>query len=1317
MAVDRGEPDDSEGVRPEHAHAEEGSPDEGSADEYLREDGEAADDRAERAWAELAWTERAEARVDAWLAGPSAEPGDASAAGEDRPDLLTGVRRDAEGFDFTRRLLESIAGEGDPFAAALALREASRQLPPSLPARDRLAVRAGGLASLGLPWAVLPVARRWLRDRVAHLVLSVRTPDETKREGRLGELREALAAGGKAGFTTVLLSAGDPVLGPAGVEVELARLAGLAAEPSVTHLAVDPARIAPGGDWSLDADAEAAALALRPVLEAARDHGTVLVFAPSDFRGARLVPEILVRALADPALDGLGVGAQLLAELPESRAIAERLIRWAGQRVAEGGAPLELAVVVGGITARERIASVLSGLPVPTLDTRAEQAAQWLRLVGLVLDAPSGTVAPVAASEDPHLLAAAVELAEARGLGDDLAVQLRAGTASALADALVREGRTVRLLLPLVPPREFAGAVELLLALAAEAADPESALARSAELVGAVRTEAGDEEQEPEDPLAPAALVAERAAFRTAAALSATPFPTSHRVQLRAREWDPSERDSALFYRPPADPERLDTGGLTAAVLGLSRVETGEIAVAPAGPPLRVPVVSASGFANEPDTDAVPAENRAWVRRLLERAAASRAAASAAAPAAEDADPAPIVDRALAAAEPWRAQAPRERAVRLRRLALGAAAARDRLFEAIAVETGDPVPVIDAAVNGAIDAARYLGQLAEGIGAVRGADFRPDRLALVVAEAGVPLEERAEAVLAALAAGSAVVLAVDPGLIGSSVALVEEWQAAGLPAGLVGLIPGVGDEAAALAADPRVDRALVLGNRDTALGLIRRRPDLRVEGRFRAPGTVLVSPTADPAAAAEDAVRSAFGTGAGSARSARVLIVFGSAARSRRFRQRLADAVRAIRPGDTAAPSDGDPLAFGIGPLPQPPGEAGLRALTELDSGEEWLVQPECLDGGVGEGESSGGGGRLWRPGVRTGLRRDARFWRDAVGMPVIGVITARTLDEALELQRELGGGGVAALHAGAPEELIPWLERTHAASLVVGRPTGPERIERLPGGGWGDAGMGVQTLAGGPSRLVTLGSWELREGTPSGTLHLRGLDPEVQVLIEAAQQMLDYESFDRVRRAALSDALSWRTTLGRVHDEIGLGVERNLLRRWPAATQIRLAERAPLAALVRVLAAALLVRAPVTVSTGAVLPRGLADFLASQGIPVSLERDDDWLERIAVEASAAGSDGGSGGGSGSGPGQGPALESRVRLIGGDAVRTAEWLGGQSRVAVWAEPVTMAGPVELLAFLREQSISITVHRYGLLAPPAGLEEWIAELDERSAPGA
>ncbi|MBN9613051.1 MAG: hypothetical protein J0H64_06260, partial [Actinobacteria bacterium] len=230
---------------------------------------------------------------------------------------------------------------------------------------------------------------------------------------------------------------------------------------------------------------------------------------------------------------------------------------------------------------------------------------------------------------------------------------------------------------------------------------------------------------------------------------------------------------------------------------------------------------------------------------------------------------------------------------------------------------------------------------------------------------------------------------------------------------------------------------------------------------------------------------------------------------------------------------------------------------------------------------------------------------------------------------------------------------------------------------------------------LVALGSWQLREGTPSSTLHLRGLSPEVQSLIETAQASLDYAGFDRVRRAALADALSWRTALGRLRDDAGLGVERNLLRHWPVSTHVRLAEGGALDELLRVIAAGLLVGAPMSVSTGLLLPVDVVSFLEGLQIAVSLERDDAWLERIAVV--------------GAGPGVG-AIAERVRLIGGDAVRAAEWLGGQDRVPLWSEPVTMAGPVELLVFLREQSISIAAHRYGFTSPLPGIEDRIAELD-------
>lgn len=1318
--------------------------------------------------ASAALSREAVARVEGWIAARDSD-GAGTARATTRPDLLDGARSDAEGLAFTRRLLEAVVDVRDPFTAALGLRALAQELPPSLPTRDRLAMRAGGLASLGMPWAVLPAARRWLRDRVSHLVLSAPIPSSPPSSPASPSSSPSSSSGGREGRGTAFLAAlrahdadpasetllahlGEPVLGPAGVDREVRRLRGLAELSGVTHLAVDPARVAPGAAnrstdpdsaaaaWALDADARAGASALRPLLETARDRGTTIVLESHDFRSALLAPALLERALTGGVI-GARAGLRLAAELPESRDAAETIIRMSRERLAIGAEPLELTIQLTGLGAIEQIDSVVSGHPVPTLPDDAARA-QWLRLVELAARA-GDAIRLVAASEDPLLLSAATLIAERHGAPAPT-LQLRAGTAPALGTALLEHGFTVRQRLPVVAPKEFVGVVGPLIHLVAEAAAPGSALDRAAAFAGSrspLEGAAGAADTEDlgvsgatgaavDTPASPAsreelpwpASALDALTGIVGAALG--PFPPSRRVRSRSREWDPNEPERTRLYLPPTSTERFDTGGLTAAVLGLGRDATGQIVIEPQGEELRVPVISESGFANEPDTDATLRANREWARGLLSRAASLREATdarvdTAAIPTATAEGRSALLDAVERAAGSWRAQRVTERAARVSRLALGTASARDRLIAELAAESGAPIGVIDADVSGAIDAARYFGLVSQGLAAVRGAEFRPGGIALVSAGAGIPLAERAEAVLAALTAGSAVLLVAHPSVAGSSAALLEEWRAAGLPEHVVGLAIGAeprgahaeppGDAlaqaesdphtslAAAFAEDPRIDRALVLGLRPTARAIERHRPALRVEGRFRTLGASAIAPSAGVETAVRGAIASAFGAAAADASTARALVLIGSASRSKRLRRLLADGVRGLRVGDSAGPRGNedsaphtdadasDPLAFDVGPLPQAPTAAGIRALTELQSGETWLVQPEPLDEA----------GLLWRPGVRFGVRRDARFWSDAVGMPVIGVISAGSLGEAIALQNELGGGSTAALFSADPSDTLPWLDGAQAASLALGRPTTGGRVERRPGGGWGEAGMGVAPLAGGPNRLVTLGSWQLREGTPSSTLHLRGLEPELQAFIETTQASLDYAAFDRLRRAALTDALTWRTSLGRVRDAIGLGVERNLLRHWPVSTHVRLAEGGSLLELARVLAAGMLVAAPMTVSTGGVLPAEVTQFLSRQGIALALERDEAWLERIAVAGPGAGAE-------------------RVRLIGGDPVRTAEWLGGRGRVPLWADPVTMAGPIELLAFLREQSISIAAHRHGLVALPAGIEEWIAELDARVA---
>lgn len=1245
----------------------------------------------ERVSPEVVWGElitRSAERSDEWIAAIRA-----SDAAE--PGLLGGANRDPESFEFTRRLIEFVVGTDDAFTSALGLREVAQDVPESLPARDRLAVKAGGIASLGLPWAVMPVARRWLRDRVSHLVLAAKLPTGST-PGKLTALTESLRRHTEAGWTPVVHPLGEPVYGPVGAETEIVRLAALAAHPAVKHLVVDPARIAPGGsDWSEVDDVALAATALRPIFEAAAEHGTVISVEPTSVRWLRLVPELLTRALADPALDRVHVGTKIFAELPESREIYDRISRWALRRVAEGGAPAEIVIGVAGVAGAERIASIQSGLAVPVIENRAELTAQLLRLCELALHPGRAAVLrPVIASEDPWVLAAVVELATQREIRDLISLRLRSGVAPGLAQTLLAELGEVRILLPVAAPQDFSGAVETLVGLAAEAADAESAASRLERVLHAGGAEESEDDTDPAS--------AEREAFGAAALAADEDAPTSHRTQRRAREWDPTERDSALFYRAPDEPARFETGGLTAAVLGLTRGETGEWQLGEFAPTREIPARSDSGFANEPDTDASVVENRNWARECLLRAGRDAEARSggggggagggagggggagagahdtvALSPA--DLDAAAVAEAAYESGKRWAAEPHRIRALRLRRGALAVVAARDRLLQTLALDTGAPVAELDAEINRIVDAGRYCGQLAEGLEAVRGATFVPDRLALVAADKYTPLSTQAEAVLATIAAGTGVLWTVPQRLFRSASALVEEWE-------IGGLIPGVvriesvfaGWTLGGLVAYSGTDRAVVFGNRADARALVRHRPELRIEGHFHIRGSMVIAPSADLGRSVPDLVTSAF-RGAGSdPRAIQAAILVGSVARSSRFRESLADAVRALRVGDTAHPGDRDPLGFDLGPLAAAPTEAGLRALTELGRGEEWLVQPQQLDDA----------GLLWSPGVRWGVSESSTFWSDAIGVPVMGVLNCHSLADGIAKQNAAGSGAVAGLQANDGDEILSWLEESQAAALSINRPTTATRIERQPSGGWNEAVMGMAALAGGPNWLLALGSWLPREGTRSETLHLRGLDPEVQLLIEAAQEELSYEEFDALRRAALADALAWRTSIGVVRDKVGLGIERNVLRYWPVATHVRLAEQAPVAALLRVLAAALLVRAPIAVSTGEVLPPEISEFLAAQNIEVSLERDDDWIERIAV----------------TGPlGAQGVVASRVRLIGGDPVRVAEWMGGLDRAALWAEPVTMAGPVELLTLLREQSVSARAHRHGLAVAVPGLD--------------
>lgn len=672
-------------------------------------------------------------------------------------------------------------------------------------------------------------------------------------------------------------------------------------------------------------------------------------------------------------------------------------------------------------------------------------------------------------------------------------------------------------------------------------------------------------------------------------------------------------------------------------------------------------------FENEADTDPALAANREWARDILARSATSRLGADsiAAAVVTSEEQLREFVAATAKAGDAWGRRPGSERAEVLDRIGEVLSAFRGRLIEVMASETGKTVAEADVEVSEVIDFAHFYAARARELAAIEDAAFVPERVVAVIPPWNFPVAIPGGGVLAALAAGSAVLFKPARQAQRSGAVVAEAMWEAGVSKDLVRLVDVSGrDLGRELLTAPEIGRVILTGSYETAALFRSWKPDLPLLAETSGKNAIIVTPSADLDLAVADVAKSAFGNAGQKCSAASLVILVGSVARSERFRRQLADSVTSMAVGYPQ-----DPATL-VGPIVEPAQGKLARALTELAEGEEWLVKPRQLDGT----------GKLWSPGVRDGVQPGSEFHLTEYFGPVLGIMTARNLDEAIEVQNAVDYGLTAGIHSLDPQEVAHWLDRVQAGNLYINRVITGAIVRRQPFGGWKRSAVGAGAKVGGPNTLLVLGSWTPIEGAPTGDLGLAELDSRTAAFIEACQPALDYEQFDRVRRGALSDQAAWNTEFGVSRDISNLGVERNVFRYRPADVTVRLSEGGDVAELVRVLAAGVRARASLHISSPVPLPAGVMalatapNMIQDAMLPIAsvvVETDAAWQARAAIEKPA-----------------------RVRLIGGDPAALADAVGGIPDVAIWSQPVTSAGRIELLPFLKEQAVSLTAHRFG-----------------------
>ncbi len=1184
-------------------------------------------------------TEHVVALVRRWLAESADHPVDPAAA------RLAGVLKDPNGLAFTVGFVDGVMRPEDLGVAGRSLEQVAKLTPRFLPWYLRAAIRVGGAMAPAFPWVVIPIARRVLRAMVGHLVLDA-TP--AKLGPAIAKLRES-------GNRLNLNLLGEAVLGEGEADRRLRGTYEFLARDDVDYVSVKVSSVVSQlSMWSFDDAVQKVVAKLTPLYELAASSPTpkFINLDMEEYRDLDLTVAVFTKLLDQPRLRELEAGIVLQTYLPDALGAMQELTAWATERRRSGGAPIKVRVVKGANLAMEHVDAAIHDWPLATYDTKQDSDTNYKRVLRWAMTPEHVDAVKLGvAGHNLFDVAHAWLMARERGVESRVEFEMLLGMATGQAEAVRRDVGNLLLYTPVVNPSEFDVAIAYLIRRLEENASQDNFMSAVFEL-------ATNE----------ALFERERARYeRSLAALEADPgtVPTPNRTQNRRTEWTDASIAAAMAVSdaPPPGARPADES-LTNVVLGITRgsgdaglLEPSEAASADraSSAPGATP-----GFRNEPDTDPALAANREWGRRILARVPESRLGVDTIAAARiDDADTLEHLIRTVAArGRAWGELPGAERAAVLHRAGIALAANRDRLIEVMAAETGKTIAEADPEVSEAIDFAHYYAERARELDHVQGATFVPSKLTVVTPPWNFPVAIPAGGVLAALAAGSGVIIKPAHLAQRSGAVMVEALWEAGIPRELLALVDiGERELGRELVSHPAVDRVILTGAYETAKLFRSFRNDLPLLAETSGKNAIIVTPSADLDLAASDVVKSAFGHAGQKCSAASLVILVGSVARSKRFRRQLVDAATSLRVGYPAQ------ALSQMGPIIEPAHGKLRHALTQLGIGEEWLVEPKQLDST----------GRLWSPGIRTGVAPGSYFHLTEFFGPVLGVMHAKDLDEAIRLQNAVDYGLTAGLHSLDSDEIATWLDQVEAGNLYVNRGITGAIVQRQPFGGWKRSSVGAGAKAGGPNYLFGLGEWMPQHGGSSTTLHLRGLERRVSELIEASQPALDYESFDLLRRSALSDELMWAEEYGIVKDVSGVGVERNLFRYLPLPVTVRIGEAATLAEGLRVIAAGLLARSPLTVSTALELPKGVRNLLAARDFRVLVETDAAWLARAA---------------------KGGITTPRVRLLGGGASRLADALGGSPDVAVWSHPVTPSGRVELLPFLHEQAVSITNHRFG-----------------------
>lgn len=758
---------------------------------------------------------------------------------------------------------------------------------------------------------------------------------------------------------------------------------------------------------------------LRPVLRAARDTGSFLTIDMEHYAVKDLTLDVYRRALSEAEFaEWSDCGIVIQVYMPDGERHVAELIDWSRKR----GIPTTIRLVKGAYWDSETAAAIRNGWPLPLFTRKWESDVAFEKTARLMLE-NTDAIRPAFASHNVRSIAAVLAMEQALGLPPrTVEFQMLTGMGNPLKRALVGMQQRLRVYAP--SGDEMTGMAYLIRRLIENTAN-ESFLRQSFgedTPVAKLLADPAGPEHGPDTPL---------------------PKPFVQDPDEYA-EMNPFVNESDVDFSRPEQRKAMEDS------LASARSEFGR-----KYPALIENIATETAQWFDSVNPSKPSE-------VVGRTALCDAR---------------LADRAVAAARKglagWAAVPVEQRAGVLDRAADLLHQRRFQESAWLVFEAGKTWREAHGDLQEAIDYLRFYAMEARRLNSrARRRDYpgetneyfyHPRGVVAVISPFCFPAALMTGMTAAAVVMGNSVIVkpAISASVCGARV--VNIMIEAGLPPGVLNLLPGRGGEVGeCLVKHPGVDMIAFTGSRETGCRIVENARHVRnghtafkhVLAEMGAKNAIIVDDDADVDEAVQATIASAFHYSGQKCTACSRVIVLTDAYDG--FLAKLVEAAGGIKPASAELPGTT------VGPLID--AEALEKARRFIEDGKK---QARCVLGGeqaLAVAGKPSANGYFLSPVIFADVPPDSRLAQEEVLAPVLAVIRAESFEQAVDIANGASYALTGGVFSRSPRNIESAKRRLEVGCLYVNRKITVSKVDRQPFGGFKMSGLGTKT--GGPDYL-----------------------------------------------------------------------------------------------------------------------------------------------------------------------------------------------------------------------------------------------------------